>query len=129
MVPGSLHFLTTLQRLFEGPPIGASPVKLDAPGDFHRDLIRELTVPEIKEIIEKCVKAALRAKKAGFDGVDINAGSSHLFSQLSLTFLEQEAGRVRREQGEQSAPSTGGCKGYKTAMRIRFPRSRVHERY
>jgi 2,4-dienoyl-CoA reductase (NADPH2) len=60
------------------PPVGASPVRLDAPGDFQRDLIRELTIPEIEEIIDKWASAALRAQKAGFDGVDINAGSTHL---------------------------------------------------
>jgi 2,4-dienoyl-CoA reductase (NADPH2) len=71
---------------FEGPPIGASPVKIDAPGDFHRDLIRELTIPEIQEIATKCVNAALRAQKAGFDGVDINAGSSHIFNNFLSPF-------------------------------------------
>ncbi len=60
------------------PPVGASPVKLDAPGDFQRDLIRELTIPEIEGIIDKFASAAVRAQKAGFDGVDINAGSTHL---------------------------------------------------
>jgi 2,4-dienoyl-CoA reductase (NADPH2) len=60
------------------PPVGASPVKLDFPGDFQRDLIRELTIPEIEEIVDKWASAAVRAQKAGFDGVDINAGSTHL---------------------------------------------------
>jgi 2,4-dienoyl-CoA reductase (NADPH2) len=54
------------------PPVGASPVKLDSPGDFHRDLIRELTIPEIHDITDKFASAAVRAQKAGFDGVDIN---------------------------------------------------------
>jgi 2,4-dienoyl-CoA reductase (NADPH2) len=71
---------------FDGPPIGASPVKIDSPGDFHRDLIRELTVPEIQEIVTKCINAALRAQKAGFDGVDINAGSSHIFNNFLSPF-------------------------------------------
>ncbi|OGP54507.1 MAG: hypothetical protein A2Y65_01145 [Deltaproteobacteria bacterium RBG_13_52_11] len=71
---------------FDGPPIGASPVKIDSPGDFHRDLIRELTVPEIQEVVTKCCNAALRAQKAGFDGVDINAGSSHIFNNFLSPF-------------------------------------------
>ena len=71
---------------FEGPPIGASAVKLDTPADFHRDLIRPLTVPEIKDIIRKYVNAAERAKKAGFDGVDINAGSSHIVHNFLSPF-------------------------------------------
>ena len=64
---------------FEGPPIGASPVNLPVPGDFHRDKPRALTIPEIEDITDKVASAAVRAKKAGFDGLDINAASSHLF--------------------------------------------------
>lgn len=71
---------------FEGPPIGASAVNIPTPGDFHRDLIRPLTVPEIKDIIRKYVDAAERAKKAGFDGVDINAGSSHIVHNFLSPF-------------------------------------------
>jgi 2,4-dienoyl-CoA reductase (NADPH2) len=68
------------------PPVGASPVKLDAPGDFQRDLIRPLTVPEIEEIVDKWANAAVRAQKAGFDGVDINAGSTHLMHNFLSPF-------------------------------------------
>src|SRR3990172_2146399 len=63
---------------FAGPPIAASAVNIPRPGDFHRDMPRVLTVPEIKEITRKYVDAAERAQKAGFDGVDINAGRSHI---------------------------------------------------
>jgi 2,4-dienoyl-CoA reductase (NADPH2) len=68
------------------PPVGASPVKLDEPGDFQSDLIRELTIPEIGEIIDKWASAAVRAQKAGFDGVDINAGSTHLMHNFLSPF-------------------------------------------
>ncbi len=67
-------------------PIGASPIKLDAPGDFQRDLLRELTIPEIEEIVDKWASAAVRAQKAGFDGVDINAGSTHLGNNFLSPF-------------------------------------------
>jgi 2,4-dienoyl-CoA reductase (NADPH2) len=68
------------------PPIGASPLNLDVPGEFHRDVLRELTIPEIQEIVNKYGNAAVRAKKAGFDGVDINAGSSHLVHNFLSPF-------------------------------------------
>jgi 2,4-dienoyl-CoA reductase (NADPH2) len=68
------------------PPIGASPVKVDSPAEFHRDLIKPLTIPEIQDIVDKYAKAAVRAKKAGFDGVDINAGSSHLMHNFLSPF-------------------------------------------
>jgi 2,4-dienoyl-CoA reductase (NADPH2) len=63
---------------FEGPPIGASAVNIPLPSDFHRDMIRPLTVPEIKDITTKYINAAERAQKAGFDGVDLNMGSTHI---------------------------------------------------
>jgi len=65
--------------LYEGPPVGASPVNLPAEGDFHRDVCRELSIEEIEQIAEKTVDAAVRARKAGYDGVDINTASSHLY--------------------------------------------------
>jgi 2,4-dienoyl-CoA reductase (NADPH2) len=68
------------------PPVGASALKLDVPGEFHRDLIRELVIPEIQDIINKFASAAARARKAGFDGVDINAGSSHLVHNFLSPF-------------------------------------------
>jgi 2,4-dienoyl-CoA reductase (NADPH2) len=63
---------------FDGPPIGASARKIDKPGDFHRDLIRPLEIPEIQAITQKYVDAAERVQKAGFDGVDLNMGSTHI---------------------------------------------------
>ncbi|MEO0242420.1 MAG: FAD-dependent oxidoreductase [candidate division WOR-3 bacterium] len=72
--------------LYEGPPVGSYPIKLDTPLDFHRDLPRKLTISEIEEIIDKFAQAALRAKKAGFDGVEINAASSHLFHNFLSPF-------------------------------------------
>lgn len=71
---------------FEGPPIGASPINLSIPGDFHRDVPRELSIPEIEDIIDKFASAAVRAQKAGFDGVDINAASSHLLHNFMSPF-------------------------------------------
>jgi 2,4-dienoyl-CoA reductase (NADPH2) len=68
------------------PPVGASPVKLDTPGDFQRDLLRELTIPEIEDITNKFANAAVRAQEAGFDGVDINAGSTHLMHNFLSPF-------------------------------------------
>lgn len=72
--------------LFEGPPIAASAVNIPKLGDFHRDMPRSLTVPEIQAIVTKYVDCAERAKKAGFDGIDINAGSSHILHNFLSPF-------------------------------------------
>jgi len=71
---------------FDGPPIAASPVNLNIASDFHRDVPRELTIPEIEAMVDKFASAAVRAQKAGFDGVDINAASSHLLHNFLSPF-------------------------------------------
>jgi 2,4-dienoyl-CoA reductase (NADPH2) len=79
------------EPLFSGPPIGASPVCLKAPNDFHEDVPRELTVAEIEELVDKFASAAVRSQKAGFDGVDINAASSHLFHDFLSPFWNRRS--------------------------------------
>src|SRR5512145_533637 len=49
---------------------GASPVCVYSEMDNHGFMPRELTVSEIKEIVQKFVNNAVGAKKAGFDGVE-----------------------------------------------------------
>jgi 2,4-dienoyl-CoA reductase (NADPH2) len=71
---------------FDGPPIGASEVNIPKLGDFHRDMIRPLTVPEIQDITRKYIDGAERAQKAGYDGIDINAGSSHIIHNFLSPF-------------------------------------------
>jgi 2,4-dienoyl-CoA reductase (NADPH2) len=54
--------------------------------DLHGDKApRELTIPEIEEFIELFASAAVRAQKAGFDGVELNSGSDSLLA----TFLSR----------------------------------------
>ena len=44
--------------------------------------VHMLTIEEIKEVEDKFVKAALRAKKAGFDGVEIHGAHGYLLDQF-----------------------------------------------
>ncbi len=71
---------------FKGPPIGSSPTILKSENDFHNEPPHELTIPEIEVIIDKFASAAVRAQKAGFDGVEINAASSHLLHNFLSPF-------------------------------------------
>jgi 2,4-dienoyl-CoA reductase (NADPH2) len=76
---------------YEGPPVAASAVVIKNKNDFHNEMTKALTIHEIEEIIDKFGKAAERAGKAGYDGVDINAGSTHLFhSFFSPLFNKRE---------------------------------------
>lgn len=74
------------QPMYDGAPIGASPVSFQSEGDFHAETPHVLTVEEIEEIVDKFASAAVRAQKAGFDGVDINAASSHLLHNFLSPF-------------------------------------------
>jgi 2,4-dienoyl-CoA reductase (NADPH2) len=71
---------------FKGPPIAASTVVLKSANDFHNEIPHELKIPEIEAIIDKFASAAVRAQKAGFDGVEINAASSQLLHNFLSPF-------------------------------------------
>ncbi|MBQ3087977.1 MAG: FAD-dependent oxidoreductase [Clostridia bacterium] len=78
-------------------PVGPSAIAM--PYSFMMGLAnetpRELTVSEIKAIEEKYAQAALRAKKAGFDGVEIHAVGYYLGQQ----FLSSAANKRTDEYG------------------------------
>jgi 2,4-dienoyl-CoA reductase (NADPH2) len=65
-----------------------------APSEFTKDELpaglftptRELSTTEIEEIIDTFAKAAERAQKAGFDGVEINGSHYHLINAFLSRF-------------------------------------------
>ncbi len=59
-------------------PVSASNI----PSKMGTNCPRPLTVPEINQIIVKYAEAADRAKRAGFDCVEIHAGHSYLLDQF-----------------------------------------------
>ena len=69
------------------PHIAASPVRApESEFDLHGEAApKELTIAEIGELRNIFVSTAYRLKKAGFDGIELNAGSDHLFA----TFLSR----------------------------------------
>lgn len=64
-------------------PVGPSAMKF-ASGPWQ--IARELTIPEIEEIIEQFADAAVRAKKAGFDGVEIHGAHGYLLHTFNSPF-------------------------------------------
>ncbi len=84
--PWQVHLPQEPNPLYDGPPLAASPVFVENIHDNHNEKPRSLTAEEIEEITDKFANAAARAQKAGFDGVDINAGSSHLFHNFLSPF-------------------------------------------
>jgi 2,4-dienoyl-CoA reductase (NADPH2) len=94
-----------------GPPIAASPISIKSRLDMHNEMPRALTIPEIEELVGKFASAAVRAHKAGFDGIDLNCGSTHLLHSFLSPFWN------RRDD------AYGGS----TENRVRFPAEIIKE--
>jgi 2,4-dienoyl-CoA reductase (NADPH2) len=99
------------EPVYPGPPIAASPVSIKSRLDLHNETPRALSIPEIEELVDKFSTAAVRACKAGFDGVDLNCASSHLLHGFLSPFWN------RRDD------AYGGS----TENRARFPMEIVRE--
>ena len=63
--------------------------------NLTRETPRELTVEEIRQIVDAFGQAALRVKKAGFDAVEVLTGTGYLISE----FLSELTNRRQDEYG------------------------------
>jgi len=59
-------------------PVAPSPIA----SKFNREMPRELTIEEIQAIVSHYAAAAARVKAAGFDAIDVLAGTGYLISQF-----------------------------------------------
>ncbi|MGB9867655.1 MAG: FAD-dependent oxidoreductase [Bacillota bacterium] len=59
-------------------PVAPSPI----PCPVNQEIPHELCVSEIKELVEKFGDCANRAKKAGFDGVEVHGAHGYLIAQF-----------------------------------------------
>ena len=76
----------------------ASAVNYPTKLDMNNILPREMTLDEIREEQNTFVSAVVRAQRAGYDGVEINAACSHVFS----TFLSRFWNKRKDEYGPQN---------------------------
>lgn len=58
--------------------VGAGPI----PDKVNRIPVHELTEPEILKVEQKFIHAAVRAKEAGFDGVEVHGAHGYLLAQF-----------------------------------------------
>ena len=79
-----LFHLGPMSPLFFKAPAGASASsipKSESPRPSF-EVARELTIPEIQDIVQRFGKAAERIKKAGFDGIELNSATNHLLNSF-----------------------------------------------
>ncbi|MFH1032095.1 MAG: NAD(P)/FAD-dependent oxidoreductase [Chloroflexota bacterium] len=91
-----------LNRPREVPPVvSASAIPLDElklRGPDFPMVPKEMTVPEIKDVVDMFASASEKLYKAGFDGIEVNAATCH----LANAFLSRAWNRRHDEYGCQS---------------------------
>jgi len=70
-------------------PVAPSPIPCPA----KKQMPRELTVPEIEELVQKFGQAARRARDAGFDGVEIHGAHGYLIAQFLSAYSNKRSDR------------------------------------
>jgi 2,4-dienoyl-CoA reductase (NADPH2) len=98
-----LFHLGPMSPLFFKAPAGtaASSIPKSKSPRPNFEVARELTIPEIREIVERFGKAAERIKKSGFDGIELNSATNHLLN----SFLSRAWNRRRDAYGSASLES------------------------
>ena len=75
--------MVCIEKNIKTTPIGPSSI----PAANYLEKIREMSNEEVYEMVNKFAAAALRSKKAGFDGVELQGGHGYLVAQfLSKAF-------------------------------------------
>ena len=64
------------------PILSASSVPLPGSGKENIDIPKEMNTLDIQKVIDDFAKAAIRAKKAGYDGVEIHSAHGYLLNQF-----------------------------------------------
>lgn len=75
----------TTEEILGSTPV--APTALFHPG--YKNIPRELNIDEIIEIVSSFGKAAMRAKQAGFDGVEVHGSHGYLISQFMSSFTNR----------------------------------------
>jgi 2,4-dienoyl-CoA reductase (NADPH2) len=95
-----LFHLGGMSPLFAKAPAGvaASSIPKELSPRPHFEVAREITIPEIEDVVDLFASAAERMKKAGLDGTEINGACNHLIN----SFLSRAWNKREDEYGPQS---------------------------
>ncbi|HJX03714.1 MAG TPA: FAD-dependent oxidoreductase, partial [Dehalococcoidia bacterium] len=63
-------------------PVAATSLDINELPKPQFDVARELSIDEIRGIVDKFARAAVRLKAAGFDGMELNASCAHLLNSF-----------------------------------------------
>jgi 2,4-dienoyl-CoA reductase (NADPH2) len=79
-----LFHLGPMSPLFFKAPAGtaASSIPKSESPRPNFEVAKELTIPEIQDIVQRFGNAAERIKKAGFDGIELNGATNHLLNSF-----------------------------------------------
>ncbi|MBO8128887.1 MAG: FAD-dependent oxidoreductase [Peptococcaceae bacterium] len=108
---------TTPENTFGLQPVAPSAV----PDPFLKIVPRELTISEIEDIIEKFVKAAVRAQNAGYDGVELHGAHGYLIGQFMSSFSNKRTDLYGGDLNGRMRFSLEIIKGIKQATGKNFP--------
>jgi 2,4-dienoyl-CoA reductase-like NADH-dependent reductase (Old Yellow Enzyme family)/thioredoxin reductase len=98
-------------------PVAPSPI----PCKFFNTMPRELNTTEIEEIIQKFIEAAIRAKTAGYDGVELHGAHGYLFSQFMSESTNRRNDRYGGDFGKRMCFSLEIIRGIRKEVGPTFP--------
>jgi 2,4-dienoyl-CoA reductase-like NADH-dependent reductase (Old Yellow Enzyme family)/thioredoxin reductase len=76
-------------RLTGFQPVAPSPIPFSSGAFPQGEMPKELTREEIKEIVNLFAQAAARAKRAGFDGIEVHAAHAYLLAEFLSPFTNK----------------------------------------
>lgn len=101
-----------------GPGAGLAPSSVPF---SKRDPVREMSKEEIRSVINQFVEAAVRAKKAGFDGVELHAAHFYLLSAFLSPAMNKRTDEYGGSPAGRARIVVEIIRGIKEAMGDKYP--------
>ena len=79
--------------------MGHQPIAPSAMPSYKGEMAREMTLEDIKAVIESFAESALRAKTAGFDGVELHGAHGYLLAQFLSPYTNLRPDAYGKDRG------------------------------